>query len=346
MAIYEVSDSALTAVERTTFAESDIKEQQQLQQLLKKQVGVVSPDTLVISEEFSSWDSQRRIDLLGIDRNANLVVIELKRTEKGGHMELQALRYAAMVSTITFEQAVEIYDRYLRKEGVDKDARQSLLEFLGWGSEEEQDFAQDIRIVLASADFSKEIMSTVLWLNDNGLDIRCVRMQPYRDGDRVLLDIEQAIPLPEAEEYQVQVKQKGRREKAAREDFRDFSKYTIKFAGQVHESLGKGRSILCVVKAIFDSGVDGDAIAKAVTERKNIICSFDGELSEDELKAQIVQRWSEDGLRRWFYKKSDPMMRDGKTWLLTNQWGTTTKRAIDDLIDAFPDLNITYEISR
>ena len=61
---------------------------------------------LIVSEEFGGWeDSRRRIDLLGLDRQANLVVIELKRSENGGHMELQALRYAAMISKMTFEAA-------------------------------------------------------------------------------------------------------------------------------------------------------------------------------------------------------------------------------------------------
>jgi hypothetical protein len=36
-----------------------------------------------------------------------LEVTALKRTEDGGHMELQALRHAAMVSTMTFDQLVE-----------------------------------------------------------------------------------------------------------------------------------------------------------------------------------------------------------------------------------------------
>ena len=63
----------------------------------------------MIAEEFGQWeDSRRRIDLLGLDKGANLVVIELKRTEDGGHMELQAIRYAAMVSTLTFDKLITI----------------------------------------------------------------------------------------------------------------------------------------------------------------------------------------------------------------------------------------------
>jgi len=46
---------------------------------------------LVIAEEFDGWDkSRRRIDLLGGDKDANLVVYELKRMEDGGHMDLHA----------------------------------------------------------------------------------------------------------------------------------------------------------------------------------------------------------------------------------------------------------------
>ena len=62
-----------------------------LQRTLREHVDVVAPDTRVIAEDFSPRDeSRRRIDLLAIDKDANLVVIELKRTEEGGHMELQS----------------------------------------------------------------------------------------------------------------------------------------------------------------------------------------------------------------------------------------------------------------
>ncbi len=133
MTIYQVTDNSLVEIQTTTFASKGIKERNDLQRLLRDQIDIVSPDTLIIAEEFSDWeDSRRRVDLLGIDKRANLVVIELKRTEDGGHMELQAVRYAAMVSTLTFNKAVEIYEKYLDKMGTDQDAESSILEFLEW----------------------------------------------------------------------------------------------------------------------------------------------------------------------------------------------------------------------
>jgi hypothetical protein len=179
-----------------------------LQRLLRSNIEVVSPDTLVVSEEFGDWeDSRRRIDLLGLDRDANLVVIELKRTEDGGHMELQAIRYAAMVSTLTFEKVVDVFSGYLRRIGREDDPRTTMLDFLGWEDPDEDVFAQDVRIVLASAEFSKELTTAVMWLNEHGLDIRCVRMQPYDDGGRLLVDVQQVIREKE---------QRGRQERAER----------------------------------------------------------------------------------------------------------------------------------
>jgi hypothetical protein len=122
MPLYEITRDKLLKIETTSFSAAKVRERADLQRLLRNQIEIISPDTLIISEEFGEWeDSRRRIDLLGIDKNANLVVVELKRTEDGGHMELQALRYAAMVSTMTFDKAIQVYADYLSKNGYDED---------------------------------------------------------------------------------------------------------------------------------------------------------------------------------------------------------------------------------
>ena len=91
-------------------------------------------------------------------------------SEAGG--ELQAIHYAAMVSAMTFERVVDIYERYLTADGGDADARAADLDFLGWDEPDEDAFAQDVRIVLVSANFSKELTTAVMWSNQPDLVIR------------------------------------------------------------------------------------------------------------------------------------------------------------------------------
>jgi hypothetical protein len=218
MAIYEVTADQIRKIPETTFSLAGLRERYDLQRLLRPQFDVISPDTLIIAEEFGEWEaSHRRIDLLGIDKDANLIIVELKRTEDGGHMELQAIRYAAMVSAMTFEQAVQVYANLLRREGSDpEEAQASILSFLEWGEPDEDRFAQDVRIILVAADFSKELTTSVMWLDERDLDIRCIRLKPYGDDGRVLIDVQQVIPLPEAVEYTVQIRQKERLERKDR----------------------------------------------------------------------------------------------------------------------------------
>lgn len=222
MAIFEFGIDEIKEINSISFSARGIKERADLQRLLKDKIEIISPEIMVIAEEFCDWDdSKRRIDLLALDKDANLVVIELKRTEDGGHMELQAIRYAAMVSTMTFENAVEAYSAYLINNNVEEDPRESILSFLEWEEPDEDKFAKDVRIILVSEDFSKEITTTVMWLNERMLDIKCVRMKPYELEGKLLVDVHQIIPLPEAEEYIIRVSKKEKLKKVSRWNQKD-----------------------------------------------------------------------------------------------------------------------------
>lgn len=225
MPLYEMTADAFRPISQASFADLKVRERDDLQRLLRTQIDVLGDDLYVISEEFGDWDdSRRRIDLLAIDPQANLVVIELKRTNDGGHMELQAIRYASMVSAMTFERAEQIHGEFLTRIGEPaEEARSRILTFLGWEEPDEEAFAPDVRIVLVSEDFGKELTTAVLWLREREIDIRCVRLCPYQDGEKRLIDVQQIIPLPEANEYQVQLREKeqvGRRGRAERYDIR------------------------------------------------------------------------------------------------------------------------------
>lgn len=225
MPLFEMTTDSFRPLAQASFAELKVREREDLQRLLRTQIEVLGDDLYLLTEEFGDWDeSHCRIDLLAIDLQANLVVIELKRSNDGGHMELQAIRYASMVSAMTFEKAEFIHGEFLSRIGEQaEDARNRILDFLGWVEPDEESFATDVRILLVSGDFGKELTTAVLWLRERDIDIRCVRLSPYQDGEKRLIDVQQIIPLPEANEYQIQLREKeqeGRKKRAERYDVR------------------------------------------------------------------------------------------------------------------------------
>ena len=221
MPLYRWGADNLDPVSPTTFEVESIQEAD-LRRLLRDQPEVLEDGLFIVAEEYSNWqDSSRSIDLLGLDESGRLVVIELKRTRSGDHSELQAIRYAAMVANMTLEQIVEAHTRYLIRRSIELDARAQVLEHLGVLDEADAVVQTDRpRIVLASAGFSNELTTSVLWLRDGGMDVSCVKLQLYHSGDGLLLDTSQVIPLPEAADYMVKVREGEERERRARRNSR------------------------------------------------------------------------------------------------------------------------------
>ena len=248
MALYEIQPDKLSPVPTTTFVAEAILERKHLQRLLRADTAPLGEDLLVLAEEFGHWeDSNRRIDLLCLDRDATLVVVEIKRTEDGGHMELQAIRYAAMVSSMTLDQAVAAHAKYLGGDPAEAEikARNAVAEYLNVESIDEAELVDEVRLVLVSADFSSEITTSVMWLNKRGLDIRCIRLCPYKMGDKVLVDATQIIPLPEAADYEVKLREQTQETKKLRtkrqETFKRFWTQFIELSAK-HSDLFANRS--------------------------------------------------------------------------------------------------------
>ena len=211
MAIYKMvgEKERLEEVAATSFGQEGVFERTDLQRILRDQPEVLEEDLYIITEEYSNWqDSGRRIDLLALDVTGRLVVIELKRGETGEHMDLQAIRYAAMVSNMTLQQTIDEHQDYLNKRGIKAQAEELIIQHLE-NTQDTRFSSEKPRIILASEGFSSELTTCALWLNESDLDITCIRLQPYRSGAELLVETSQIIPLPEAKNYLVKVKERG-----------------------------------------------------------------------------------------------------------------------------------------
>ena len=205
-------------IENSSFTELNIWERQHIQEWIRNEPEILGEELLIVSIEFDRFkESNDRLDLLAIDRQGNLVIIELKRDPHAGYADLQSIRYAAMVSSMTLDTLLPYYvyyqKKYLNKEDVDQE--QSLAEIKEFVTDNDfEELSNTPRIILCSEDFSQEITTTVIWLNQNGLDISCVKIQPYLVNNQIAIVPKKIIPLEEAEQYLIEIRRKEEQEKS------------------------------------------------------------------------------------------------------------------------------------
>ena len=251
-------------------------------------------------------------------------------------MELQALRYAAMVSTLTFEKAAEILGRHMVKHGLDGDPTQVLRDFLDEGAEE--NFADDVRIVLVSSRFSRELLTSVNWLYSHRVNLTCVRLCPHNLDNRILLDDQTIFPQPEIKDQLIKIREKQQQERAIRNDRRDFTRYDVVIDGLKYESLNKRRAALTAFKAICKKGVHPVQLSKAVDYGTMFVWA-EADLNGADLRDHLRAYMSADKVSRYFTKDDDLITFDGWTFALTMMWGLNIDERVAAALAAFPHVD-------
>lgn len=190
------TDKQLTKLAKTSLTEQGLLERFDLEQWLASSPQVLGESLLVLATEHV-LPTNLRIDILALDRHANIVVVELKRDKSGGDIEWQSIKYASYCSNLSADEIYQILAAYL-KLNTDQ-ARAKVEEFI---EDELDNLNQDQRIILVAGEFHSDVALTVLWLREYDIDVRCVRLGCFADTDGTLfLNPEVIIPLPEASDY-------------------------------------------------------------------------------------------------------------------------------------------------
>lgn len=189
---------------KTNFKDHRIFERQHIEKWIESTPDILGEDLLMISNEYDAFDkTNERLDLLAIDRDGNVVVIELKRDDSGKNADLQALKYAAYCSTLTLSNLAEIYQNYKLKNNKKltvEESRKSIIDFIQ--NDDFEEINDKPRIILVSKEYRPEVTASVLWLRKFNIDIKCVKLTPYEIiNNKIIIEVNTIIPLPEAEEF-------------------------------------------------------------------------------------------------------------------------------------------------
>jgi len=158
-----------------------------------------------------------------------------------------------------------------------------------------------------------------------------------------LLNVEQIIPLPEAAEYQVRVRQKERQEREARTQERDTTRFDLVIGEETFSNLPKRKLVYHVVKAAIRDG----AHPQEVLPDARCWIIVPGMLSEDEFRQASINLRTDDSsaseIGRFFTSGGELIQKDGKTFALTKMWGTSTLETVNRIISDYKLNSIHYK---
>jgi hypothetical protein len=229
------------------FADLGFGERNHLQEWLANSPEALGEELLIIQKEFDGFDDTReRLDLLALDKDANLVVIENKLDDSGREVVWQALKYASYCSSLRKEQIISIFQQFLDRIGQGADAGMALCEFLEVQELDEVVFnaGNTQRLILVAARFRKEVTSTVMWLLSHGIKLQCFKVTPYELDSQLFLSIDQIIPTPEAEEFMIGISAKEADQKTTETELKQRHKLRLAFWEQALEALRSSKTSL------------------------------------------------------------------------------------------------------
>jgi preprotein translocase subunit SecE len=265
----------LEEISSATFKNLGVSERNNLQEWLAKSPKIFGEEMLIIQKEFDGFnDTNERLDLLALDKQGNLVIIENKLDDSGRDVVWQVLKYASYCSSLNNQNIKDIFDQYLKKEGREGTAEDLLADFFG-----DEDYQDKInngnsqRIIMVAGKFRKEVTSTVLWLLNYGLRIQCFKVSAYKHKEESLLNLEQIIPMKDAEDYIISMASKNLEDLSNQEDVKNRHSKRFEFWSQFLKEINKVNHLCANLSPGNDSwigcalGMSGVGLNLVITQK-------------------------------------------------------------------------------
>lgn len=120
------------------------------------------------------------IDLLGLDREGNVAVVELKRDKAPRDVLAQALEYASFAATLNSDQLEDIYRQYTDDENAF--LVESHRSFFSLGEGEAVSFNKNQRIVIVGSEIIQPVRQSAIYLRQKGFFVTCLEFSYFQAG--------------------------------------------------------------------------------------------------------------------------------------------------------------------
>lgn len=217
--MYNISNKKAIKIDSVTFSELGMQEND-VEEILRCSIDMLcnEEESMLIFGQQVKNEKLGRSDLTAVDNNGNIVLIEIKRDRKDIEnrkeaFEFQAIRYAASYATIESadELVKKVYAPYIEKYRNEFELGELTSYELGIRKLNEflekngslNNFNQKQNIILVASDYDEQTLSAVAWLNNNGVNMSCYKLTPYKINNELYINAEKTLPLSDYNDYYV-----------------------------------------------------------------------------------------------------------------------------------------------
>lgn len=179
--VWEIIDGKLESIE-VSLAQAGRREVQDLEKWIKHNPIILGQDILIIGEQVRTKSGP--LDLLGIDKSGNLIIIELKRDKLPREVIAQALDYVSDISSWDLDKINEECLKY---------SKSSLEDYLNENFEdidlEDLKVNENQRLLLVGFSIDEPLERMIEWLSNNfgvGLNAVILKYIQTKSGDEFI----------------------------------------------------------------------------------------------------------------------------------------------------------------
>ena len=176
---------------------TELIDEKELELLIKEHIEILSKDWLVVNTQVKT-DAGKFIDILCIDRDGDMVVVELKKDMTPREVTAQVIDYAASVSKMTVE---EIAQQYILRSNGEETLNEAFHNKFG-AALEDNSINQNVKMVIVAAKMDNGTERIIRFLREvYDVDINILFFNVFKSGTERIIsrtwfeeDMEEASP--------------------------------------------------------------------------------------------------------------------------------------------------------
>ena len=165
----------------TPYKKMPVSKEAEIEDFIEKNPEILEKDLIIIARQKETSDG-KIVDLMGLDKSGNVVIIELKKDNVARKVISQILDYAVWAEDLKYEELNSIF-----KDGPSTEYSTLNEKFQDWTNEIETEFNQNQKLYVIGEEIDPRTEKLARYLRQKGIDIYCIEINFHElDGHRVV----------------------------------------------------------------------------------------------------------------------------------------------------------------